>query len=172
MLNVLNIFLRDCLVYSFCCYFLFASFSCWLIFTPVITASTFVAILAPALEDFYHFIADFINIGFGLGRNTEDRVAKRKSQKRDFIVLSQAVANLSKPVAVRLQHRQIRQRVHVHLLFISSIKERLDTLLESPFNDFASVVDDASKTYTAVKLDNPVAETRLHLHVWLLLFVL
>jgi hypothetical protein len=59
--------------------------------------------------------------------------------------------------------------VNIHLLFICSIEEWLDPVLESAFNDFASVVDDTCETYLAIKLDDFVAETRVHWHVRLLL---
>jgi hypothetical protein len=42
-------------------------------------------------------------------------------------------------------------------------------LLESTFNDFASIVEDTYESYAAVKLDNSVTETGLS-HAWLLLF--
>jgi hypothetical protein len=44
-----------------------------------------------------------------------------------------------------------------------------DPLLESTFNDFASIIDDTKERYAAVKRDNSVAETGLS-HAWLLLF--
>jgi hypothetical protein len=60
--------------------------------------------------------------------------------------------------------------VDVHLLFICSIEEWLDPRLESTFNDFASLINNACETYIPVKLDDFLAETRLHSHVWLLLY--
>jgi hypothetical protein len=51
--------------------------------------------------------------------------------------------------------------VDVHLLLVSPIEQRFDSLLESAFNDFAPVIDDAYKAYAPVKLDNSVAETQL-----------
>jgi hypothetical protein len=43
-------------------------------------------------------------------------------------------------------------------------------MLKSPFDYFASEIDDACEPYIAIKLDDFVAEIGLHSHVWLLLF--
>jgi hypothetical protein len=84
-----------------------------------------------------------------------------KSHECNPFMLSYAIAHHSKPVAVRLEHYEVRKRVDVQLLLVSPIEQWFDSLLEPAFNDFAPIIDDAYKAYAAVKLDNSVAETQL-----------